>query len=465
MDILSDLDDLLCDSLLNCHRMSIQATDRIVLRLEILSDAFEDYVIEVSHSATATPTYISLCVELQIVIAYLLVLWQTELLRISSSDRPGPGRPRVYLNPEMIEFFRDNGYSWQQCANMLMISRTTLWRRVQELGIPTLRSSSALISDAELDAVVQMIYKQSPNNGVIMVWGQLKSQHIQVSRRRVRDSLMRVCPEAVRNRASRAISRRIYNVHCSNALWHIDGLHCLIRWRIVIHGSIDGYSRKITYLHASDNNRASTVLALFLEATDNDGWPSRVRSDKGGENIDVARAMLTVRGVGRHSHIAGTSVHNQRIERLWRDTFRCVCHSFYALFYDMEDMLILSPTDELQLYALHYVFLPRINRLLKEFKNTWNNHHLRSEHGLSPNQLWLQGLSECNFDCDVETDFGTQDGQPNPFDMGRVEIPHTTVNLTSTEEQALRDQINPLSHSELSGLDHYLNAYEYLKNL
>ena len=42
----------------------------------------------------------------------------------------------------------------------------------------------------------------------------------------------------------------------------------------------------------------------------------------------------------------------------------------------MEDMLILSPTDELQLYALHYVFLPRNNRLLIEFKNTWNNHHL-----------------------------------------------------------------------------------------
>lgn len=70
---------------------------------------------------------------------------------------------------------------------------------------------------SELDAVVQMIYEQSD----IMVWGQLKSQ---VSRTRVHNSLMRVCPEAVRNRASRAISPRIYNVHCSNALLHIDGL-------------------------------------------------------------------------------------------------------------------------------------------------------------------------------------------------------------------------------------------------
>ena len=50
------------------------------------------------------------------------------------------------------------------------------------------------------------------------------------------------------------------------------------------------------YLQASDNNRASTVLTLFIEATDNHGWPSRVRSDKGGENVDVARVMLTVRG-------------------------------------------------------------------------------------------------------------------------------------------------------------------------
>lgn len=357
------------------------------------------------------------------------------------------------------------GYSWQQCADILMMSRTTLWRRVQDLGIPTLRTSSASISDADLDAVVKMIYEQSPNNGIVMVWGQLKSLHMYVPRRRVRESLIRVCPEAVRHRASHTILRRMYNVPCSNALWHIDGLHCLIRWRIVIHGCIDGYSRKIMYLQASDNNRASTVLTLFIEATDNHGWPSRVRSDKGGENVDVARVMLTARGTGRHSHITGASVHNQRIERLWRDTFRCASHSFYALFYDLEEMQLLSPTDELQLYALHYVFIPRFNKQLKEFASSWNCHHLRTEHGLTPNQLWLQGLSDCKFNYDVEADFGAEDGQPNPFDMGRVEVPSTTISLTNAQEQVLRAQFNPLANSDYSGFDLYVNVYDFLKRL
>lgn len=64
---------------------------------------------------------------------------------------------------------------------------------------------------------------------------------------------------------------------------------------------------------ASSNNRAETVFrGAVLEC----GWPSRVRSDKGGENVEVARAMLSVRGTGRKSHIIGSNIHNQRIERL-----------------------------------------------------------------------------------------------------------------------------------------------------
>ncbi|KAI6142839.1 hypothetical protein BKA82DRAFT_3928146, partial [Pisolithus tinctorius] len=32
-----------------------------------------------------------------------------------------------------------------------------------------------------------------------------------------------------------------YKVSHPNALWHMDGHHKLVHWRIVVHGIIDGY--------------------------------------------------------------------------------------------------------------------------------------------------------------------------------------------------------------------------------
>ena len=221
-----------------------------------------------------------------------------------------------------------------------------------------------------------------------MMWGHLCSYGIFVPRRRVRESLLQINPRLVELRASTTVVRRSYNVASSNALWHIDGLHCLIRWRIVIHGGIDGYSRRIVYIRASNNNRADTVFNLFLDATRICGWPSRVRSDCGGENVDVARAMIMCRGMGRSSHTSGSSVHNQRIERLWRDTFTCVCHTYYNLFYEMEDSGLLLTTDNKHLFCLHYIFLPRINLQLQQFMEGWNNHY----------ELKVDSLSSC---CDV----------------------------------------------------------------
>ena len=90
--------------------------------------------------------------------------------------------------------------------------------------------------------------------------GRLKGDGIMVSRRRIRESLRRVDPVGVEARVRKVLHCRKYSVQSPNDLWHIDGYHKLIRWHIVIHGCIDGYSRMITFLRASTNNRADTVL-------------------------------------------------------------------------------------------------------------------------------------------------------------------------------------------------------------
>lgn len=95
---------------------------------------------------------------------------------------------------------------------------------------------------------------------------------------------------------------------------------------------IDGYSRLVTYLTCSNNNTAETVLQLFTEAVGEYGFPSRVRSDYGMENTGVAR-LISRMGTNRGSHITGSSVHNQRIERLWRDVNRIICRPYRNIFF------------------------------------------------------------------------------------------------------------------------------------
>ena len=353
-------------------------------------------------------------------------------------------------------------YTWNAVAEVLMISRTTLWHRLREMNFPL--SSYSNISDSELDAVVSLLVERFPQNGIVMMWGHLKSINILVSRQKVTESLTRVAPELTHFRRSNSISRRVYSVPSPNYMWHIDGLHCLIRWRIVIHGAIDGYSRRILYLHASDNNRAKTIVSLFLEAVKECGWPSRVRSDKGGENIDVARAMLIVRGTSRKSHITGSSVHNQRIERLWRDTFRCVGHLYYSLFFDMEDCDLLDANSDHDLFSLHYTYLPRINNQLKEFASAWNSHPLRTEGGLSPLQMWRSGLLSSSAECQEEIFTGLtvnenfcdiDQSYVRCFDHEGIVIPPFSSTVNEHLLHHLRENINPLQRSNNNGLNIY----------
>lgn len=192
----------------------------------------------------------------------------------------------------------------------------------------------------------------------------------------------------------------------------------------------------IVYMKCSTYNEAATVLNAFILGVEKYGLPSRVRCDYGGENTLVTRHMVQHRGLHRNSVITGCSIHNQRIERLWRDLHSCVTSFYYRLFYFLEAHGRLEHTYHAFLYALEYVYLPRINHSIQHFVEGWNNHGIRTEHHHSPRQLFSSGvlrlqhsgLVALDFMQTVDTMYGVDSSDSPP-----INNPNDLINVPSIE--------------------------------
>ena len=253
---------------------------------------------------------------------------------------------------EILKGFLEEGFLISEIASMMSVSESTVYRRMRCYGLSKLTFSD--VTEEQLDVHVAALAKGFPFCGEKMFKQILELKGIRVQRMRLRDSIHRVDGEGVENRRKGRLNRRVYNVKGPNHLWHVDTNHKLVRWNFIIVGGIDGFSRLPVMLACTNNNKSETLLSCFLGAVSEYGLPSRVRTDKGLENVLIADLMIEKRGSGRGSIITGPSTHNQRIERLWRDVFQGVLSYYYHLFYFLEDQLALDPFDVKHIAALHY---------------------------------------------------------------------------------------------------------------
>lgn len=359
---------------------------------------------------------------------------------------------------EDVEFLRGLKFSWTYIAQVLGVSRSTLYRRLDEEGV-SFAATYTDISDVDLDRIVSDIKSTHPNDGERLLSGYLCRVGICVPRTRLRASIHRTDPVNTALQRSVTVRRRVYHAEGPNAVWHIDGNHKLIKWRFVVHGGIDGFSRTIVYLKCADNNQSDTVLRAFTNAVQEHGLPNRIRSDLGGENVSVWRYTVEQHSSSR-AVITGSSTHNERIERLWWDVNRCVGVLFADTFRRLEEEGHLDCLNEVDVFCLHYVYLPRIQSALNAFVEAWNNHTLSTERSLTPNQLFIHGALQQNMSPQQPRQLvGMGSSQPLPYGSVTDPVVVPRVNFRPCNDLRRRlSRIDCLGESLDFGSDIYLQV-------
>ncbi|KAK7013555.1 hypothetical protein R3P38DRAFT_2546137 [Favolaschia claudopus] len=235
------------------------------------------------------------------------------------------GRPRIEIDPQFLsaalELRGPTGIAPELGVSSRTVRRSALRAGLVQPGAPVFQShidehgathivhtsttpAVSVLSDSELDQLVASTLEIFPQFGRRMIRGHLKSQGYRVPRERITASYLRVhgAPAIF---GDRQISRKKYSVPGPLSLAHLDGQHGLIRYKMVIHCIIDGYSRFVLGIRVHDNNRGASVLQLLLDVISTHGRPSRMRGDHGVENIEVTIYMEEVNGTGRGSFIWG----------------------------------------------------------------------------------------------------------------------------------------------------------------
>ena len=140
----------------------------------------------------------------------------------------------------------------------------------------------------------------------------------------------------------------------------------------------------------------------------------------------------------------------------------------------MEESGLLQRNNSLHKLVLHYIFTPRINKALPSFAAAWNHHPMRTERHWSPFQMWANGvlqirnhslvgisdIAESGGDVDDLQWYGYYPFAPTPSDGGlsTVDVEDVIIDLPTDTLTSLRQNIDPLQHSDSFGIDLFQNG-------
>ena len=115
------------------------------------------------------------------------------------------------------------------------------------------------------------------------------------------------------------------------------------------------------------------------------------------------------------------------------------------------------------MWALHYIYLQRINQELDQFRGQWNHHGLRMEHHQSPLQLFVTGsLSQINTGLTAMQYFQNPSNNLSSF-VSNVDseepqmpahMPFVDCPLQESDLRLLKAHIDPLSEDGSQSMIH-----------
>ena len=114
----------------------------------------------------------------------------------------------------------------------------------------------------------------------------------------------------------------------------------------------------------------------------------------------------------------------------------------------------LDPLNEVDFFF----FLPRINKCLSEFQQSWNHHALSSEGNKTPLQLMFEGLIHPSNEAASGVDTNT-DVDVSQFTGDRVAVPRNHFAPCASLQQDLCS-IDPLQFCGDNGVSFYVSAIE-----